>query len=143
MPQKGAALVRSPLHSEQEAFGFVLLLMLAVTAVALAAVLGPTWLAPVVLAVMLGAVAVRVARLRVRKLRGLELPVKMAPAHADRAMDTLEATAVFYFAAPFIPKRCRENFLGIIICWKCATDRSQHRMLDARRLKPQHALLYR
>jgi plastocyanin len=40
-----------------------------------------------VLAVILGAVAVRVARLRMRKLRGLELPVKMAPAHVGSASE--------------------------------------------------------
>lgn len=79
--------MRSPFHSEQEAFRFVLLLILAAIAVTLAAVLGPTWLAPVVLAVVLGAAAVRVAQLRMRKLRGLELPVKMAPAHVGSASE--------------------------------------------------------
>jgi len=79
--------VRSPFHSEQEAFRFVLLVILALLPIALAAVLGPTWLAPVVLAVILGAVAVRVAQLRMRKLRGLELPVKMAPPHLGSAAE--------------------------------------------------------
>jgi hypothetical protein len=73
--------VRSPFHSEQEAFHFLLLLILALLPVVLAAALGPTWLALVVLAVVLGILALRVARLRMRKLRDLELPVKMAPPH--------------------------------------------------------------
>jgi len=79
--------VRSPFHSEQEAFRFVLLLILALLPIVLAAALGPTWLALVVLAVVLGALAVRVAQLRVRKLRGLELPVKMAPPHRGSAAE--------------------------------------------------------
>ncbi len=79
--------MRSPFHSEQEAFRSVLLATLALIAVVLAAALGPTWLAPVVLAVVLGAVAVRVAQVRMRKLRGLELPVKMAPAHLGSASE--------------------------------------------------------
>src|SRR5450759_568100 len=95
--------MRSPFHSEQEAFRFVLLLVLALIPVALAAALGPTWLALVVLAVVLGALAVRVAQLRMRKLRGLEMPVKMAPPHvgspAERrilvvANDTLSEQAL-------------------------------------------------
>jgi hypothetical protein len=79
--------VRSPFHSEQEAFRFVLLVILGLVPIVLAAVLGPTWLAPVVLAVILGAVAVRVAQLRMRKLRGRELPVKMAPPHLGSAAE--------------------------------------------------------
>jgi hypothetical protein len=79
--------VRSPFHSEQEAFRFVVLVIVAVLPVALAAVLGPAWLAFVVLAVVLGAVAVRVALLRMRKLRGVELPVKMAPPHVGSAAE--------------------------------------------------------
>ncbi len=79
--------MRSPFHSEQEAFRFVLLLTFAVIAVALAATLGPNWLAFVVLAVVLGAVAARFAQLRMRKLRGLELPVKMAPPHLGSAAE--------------------------------------------------------
>ena len=79
--------MRSPFHSEQEAFRFVLLLMLALIPVVLAAALGPTWLALVVLAVVLGALAVRVAQLRMRTLRGLELPVKMAPPHVGSAAE--------------------------------------------------------
>jgi plastocyanin len=79
--------VRSPFHSEQEAFRFVLLVILGLLAIVLAAVLGPTWLALVVLAAILGAVAVGVAQRRVRKLRGLELPVKMAPPHVGSASD--------------------------------------------------------
>ncbi len=79
--------MRSPFHSEQEAFRFVLLLILALIPVVLAAALGPTWLALVVLAIVLGALAVRVAQLRMRKLRGLELPVKMAPPHVGSAAE--------------------------------------------------------
>ena len=79
--------MRSPFHSEREAFRFVLLVILALVPIVLAAVLGPTWLAPVVLAVILVAVAVRVAQLRMRKLRGVELPVKMAPPHVGSAAE--------------------------------------------------------
>ena len=79
--------MRSPFHSEQEAFRFVLLLIVALLSVVLAAAFGPTWLAPVVLAVILGALALRVAQLRMRKLRGLELPVKMAPPHLGPAAE--------------------------------------------------------
>jgi plastocyanin len=87
MPPKRGPPVRSPFHSEQEAFHFVLLLILALVPIVLAAALGPTWLALVVLAVILGALAVRVAQLRMRKLRGLELPVKMAPPHLGSAAE--------------------------------------------------------
>jgi hypothetical protein len=87
MPPKRGPPVRSPFHSEQEAFNFVLLLILALVPIVLAAALGPTWLALVVLAVILGALAVRVAQLRMRKLRGLELPVKMAPPHLGSAAE--------------------------------------------------------
>ena len=87
MPPERAPLVRSPFHSEGEAFRFVLLLTVALIPVVLAAALGPTWLALVVLAVVLGALAVRVAQLRLRKLRGRELPVKMAPPHVGSAAE--------------------------------------------------------
>ena len=79
--------MRSPFHSEQEAFRFVLLLILGLLPVVLAAVLGPTWLALAVLALVLGALAMRVAQLRMRKLRGLQLPVKMAPPHLGSAAE--------------------------------------------------------
>ncbi len=79
--------MRSPFHSEQEAFRFVLLLILGLVPVVLAAVLGPTWLALAVLALVLGALAMRVAQLRMRKLRGLQLPVKMAPPHLGSAAE--------------------------------------------------------
>jgi plastocyanin len=79
--------VRSPFHSEQEAFRSVLLVILALLVIALAAILGPTWLALVVLAVTLGALAARVAQLRMRKLRGAEMPVKMAPPHVGPAAE--------------------------------------------------------
>jgi plastocyanin len=79
--------VRSPFQSEQEAFRFVLLLILALLPIVLAAALGPTWLALVVLAVVLAALALRVAQLRMRKLRGVEQPVKMAPPHLGSAAE--------------------------------------------------------
>lgn len=79
--------MRSPFHSEQEAFRFVLLVIVAVLPVVLAAVLGPAWLALVVLAVVLVVLALRVAQLRMRKLRGLQLPVKMAPPHMGSAAE--------------------------------------------------------
>jgi hypothetical protein len=79
--------MRSPFHSEQEAFRFVLLLLSALLLIVLAAALGPTWLALVVLAVILAALALRVAQLHMRKIRGLELPVKMAPPHMGSAAE--------------------------------------------------------
>ncbi len=79
--------MRSPFHSEPEAFRFLLVVVLALIPVVLAAALGPTWLALLVLAVILGALAMRMAQLRVRKLRGLELPVKMAPPHLGSAAE--------------------------------------------------------
>jgi plastocyanin len=79
--------MRSPFHSETEAFRFLLVLVLALIPIVLAAALGPTWLALAVLAVVLGVLALRVAQLRMRKLRGLELPVKMAPPHLGDAAD--------------------------------------------------------
>jgi plastocyanin len=85
MPPRRAPLVRSPFHSEPEAFRFVLLLTLALIPLVLAATLGPTWLAVVVLAIVLGALAVRAVLLRMRKLRGRELLVKMAPPHLGSA----------------------------------------------------------
>ena len=87
MPPKRAPLVRSPFHSEQEAFRFLLLLILVLLPVTLAAALGPTWLALAVLAVVLGALVMRIAQLHMRKLRGLELPVKMAPPHLGLASE--------------------------------------------------------
>ncbi len=79
--------MRSPFHSEQEAFRFVVVVLLTMLAIALAAALGPMWLAFAVLAVVLGAVSMRAAQLRMRKLRGLELPVKMAPPHLGSAAE--------------------------------------------------------
>ena len=79
--------MRSPFHSEQEAFRFLLLLILGLLPIVLAAALGPTWLALVVLAVILGVLALRVAQLRMRKVRGLALPVKMAPPHMGSAAE--------------------------------------------------------
>jgi hypothetical protein len=73
--------VRSPFHSEHEAFRFVLLLSLAALPVVLAAALGPTWLALVVLAVVLAALAVRTGQLHMGKRGTLALPLKSAPAH--------------------------------------------------------------
>ncbi len=79
--------MRSPFHSEQEAFRFVLVVIGALLPVALAAALGPAWLALVVLAVVLGVGAARVAQLRMRRLRGVEMPVKMAPPHVGSAAE--------------------------------------------------------
>jgi plastocyanin len=79
--------VRSPFHSETEAFHFVLLLIVALIPIVLAAALGPTWLAVLVLVVVVAALAMRLAQLRMRKLRGLELPVKMAPPHVGSASE--------------------------------------------------------
>jgi len=79
--------VRSPFHSEPEAFRFLLVLILALVPIVLAAALGPTWLALVVLAVVLGGVAARAAQLRMRKLRSPDLPVKMAPPHLGSAAE--------------------------------------------------------
>ena len=87
MPPKRVTPVRSPFHSEQEAFRFLLLLTLALIPVVLAAALGPTWLALVVLAVLLGVLALRVAQRRMRKVRGLALAVKMAPPHLGSAAE--------------------------------------------------------
>jgi plastocyanin len=87
MPPKRTTPVRSPFHSEQEAFRFLLLLILGLLPIVLAAALGPTWLALVVLAVILGVLALRVAQLRMRKVRGLALPVKMAPPHMGSAAE--------------------------------------------------------
>lgn len=77
--------MRSRFPSEPEAFRAVVAIALALSAVLLAAVLGPTWLAVALLAVVLAAAAIRVAQVRMRKLRGLELHVKMAPAHRGPA----------------------------------------------------------
>jgi plastocyanin len=79
--------MRSPFHSEQEAFRSLLLLIGGLLPVVLAAALGPAWLALVVFAVVLGVLALRVAQLRMRKLRGLALPVKMAPPHIGSAAE--------------------------------------------------------
>jgi hypothetical protein len=87
MSPRRATPVRSPFHSEQEAFRFLLLLIPALLPIVLAAVLGPTWLALVVLAVVLGVLALRVAQRRMRKVRGLELSVKMAPPHMGPAAE--------------------------------------------------------
>jgi plastocyanin len=73
--------VRSPFGSEQEAFRFVLQVLLVLIAIVLAATLGPTWLAVAVPAVLLCALAARATQLRMRKLRGLVSPIKMAPPH--------------------------------------------------------------
>ena len=79
--------MRSPFHSEPEAFRFLLVVILALVPIVLAAALGPTWLALVVLAVVLGGVAARATQLRMRKLRSPDLPVKMAPPHLGSAAE--------------------------------------------------------
>lgn len=77
--------MRSPFDSEQEAFRFVIVLILALAAIVLAVAFGPAWLAYVVVALVPAGVAVHATRLRMRSLRGLELPVKMAPPHVGGA----------------------------------------------------------
>jgi plastocyanin len=79
--------MRSPFHSEQEAFRSVVLVLLALVPIVLAAALGPTWLSFVVLGLVISGLALRVASLRMRKLPGLEVPVKMAPPHVGSAAD--------------------------------------------------------
>ena len=79
--------MRSPFHSEPEAFRFLLVVVLALVPIVLAAALGPTWLALVVLAVVLGGFAARAAQVRMRKLRSPDLPVKMAPPHLGSAAE--------------------------------------------------------
>ena len=79
--------MRSPFQSEQEAFRFLLLVMVALIPIVLAAALGPTWLALVVLALVLCALAARMVQLRMRKLRGTEVSVKMAPPHLGSAAE--------------------------------------------------------
>lgn len=97
--------MRSPFHSEPEAFRFLLVVILALVPIVLAAALGPTWLALVVLVVVLGGVAARATQLRMRRLRSPDLLVKMAPPHlgpaAERrvlvvANDTLSEEALLW-----------------------------------------------
>ncbi len=85
---KRARPVRSPFHSEAEAFRFVLLLIVALVPIALAAAFGPTWLVVAVVLVVVGALAVHLSQLRMRRLRGEEIPVKMAPPHVGPASET-------------------------------------------------------
>jgi hypothetical protein len=87
MPPRTAPLVRRPFLSEPEAFGFLLLVIVALIPIVLAAALGPTWLALVVLAVVVALLAARVVQLRARRLRDPELPVKMAPPHLGSAAE--------------------------------------------------------
>jgi plastocyanin len=77
--------VRSPFHSEPEAFRFLLLVILAMLVIVLAAVLGSTWLALAVLAIIVGALAMRITQLRMR--RSLEVPLKSAPPHLGPAAE--------------------------------------------------------
>jgi hypothetical protein len=79
--------VRSPFHSEQEAFRFLLLLVAALFPIVLAAALGSTWLALAVFAVIVGALVMRMAQLRMRKRRSLRLSLKSAPAHLGPAAE--------------------------------------------------------
>jgi plastocyanin len=79
--------VRSPFHSESEAFRFLLLVILALVPIVLAAALGPTWLAVAVLVVVVGGVAARAVHLRMRKLRSPDVQVKMAPPHLGPATE--------------------------------------------------------
>ena len=79
--------MRSPFHSEPEAFRFLLLVMVGLIPIVLAAALGPTWLALVVLAVIVAILLARGAQMRARKLRTPELALKMAPPHVGSAAD--------------------------------------------------------
>jgi hypothetical protein len=79
--------VRSPFHSEPEAFRFLLALIFVLVPIVLAATLGPMWLTLVVLAVVLAGVAARAVQLRMRRLRSPDLAVKMAPGHLGSAGD--------------------------------------------------------
>ncbi len=77
--------MRSPFHSEPEAFNFLLLVTVVVLAIALAAALGPTWLTLAVIAVVVSGLALRRVRMQMVKRRTLELELKSAPAHAGPA----------------------------------------------------------
>ncbi len=77
--------MRSPFLSEQETFRFLLLVIVAMVAVVLAAVFGPTWLALVVLGLIVVVLAVRITQLRMR--RSMEVPLKSAPPHAGAPTD--------------------------------------------------------
>jgi plastocyanin len=79
--------VRSPFHSEPEAFRSLLLVILGLLPIVLAAVLGPTWLALAVFGVVLGVLWMRISQLRMRKRHSLELPLKSAPAHLGPAAE--------------------------------------------------------
>ena len=79
--------MRSPFHSEAEAFRFVLLLIVAMVPIALAAALGPAWLVVAVVLVVVGALAIHLSQLRMRRLRGEEIQLKMAPPHVGPASE--------------------------------------------------------
>lgn len=73
--------MRSPFHSEPEAFHFVLLLAAVVVPIALAAAFGPTWLTLTLVAVAVAALALRRLQLHRATRHPLELELKSAPAH--------------------------------------------------------------
>lgn len=72
--------MRNPGRSEQDAFRFLLFVLVTAVPVATAASLGPTWLAPALLALVLAVVAVRTLRPHPPHLR-----LKSAPAHVGAA----------------------------------------------------------
>ena len=77
--------MRSPFLSEREAFRFLLLVIVAMAAVVLAAVLGPTWLALGVLGLIVVVMAIRITQLRMR--HSMEVPLKSAPPHVGSASE--------------------------------------------------------
>ncbi len=77
--------MRSPFLSEREAFRFLLLVIVAMAAVVLAAVLGPTWLALGVLGLIVVVMAIRITQLRMR--HSMEVPLESAPPHVGSASE--------------------------------------------------------
>ena len=72
--------MRNPARSEQDAFRFLLFVLVTAVPVAIAASLGPAWLAPALLALALAVVAVRALR-----PQPPHLLLKSAPAHVGAA----------------------------------------------------------
>jgi GABA permease len=79
--------VRSPFHSEPEAFHFLLLLTAVLVPIAIAVAIGLTWLALTLIAVALAALAVRRVQMRMVKRHSPELELKSAPAHVGGAQE--------------------------------------------------------
>ena len=79
--------MRSPFHSESEAFRFLVLVMLGLLPIVLAAALGPTWLAVGVFVFVVGALWMRMVQLRMHKRDSPEVPLKSAPPHRGPAAE--------------------------------------------------------